>query len=154
MPWIFGSFLVTPRAWQAVTFWLVNRRARSGHSGRTSVYPEGDHMMRTTWWDLSRVQRIAVERGTRSRPDASLTSFQGSASVGTPWFLEEDMGRRSPLSEYMSLHPSLTHHRNINPFDNKVWEIYIFMKKWVRSFIEVRKLCLIMFPLIFVYVYA
>ena len=47
------------------------------------------------------------------------------------------------------LHSSLTHHRNI---ENKVWEMYIFIKKCVRSFIEVRKLCLIMFPLIFVYV--
>ena len=70
------------------------------------------------------------------------------ASVDTPWLLEEDMGRRrSPFFEYMSLHPSLTHHRNINLFENKVWEIYIFIKKCVRSFIEVRKLCLIMFPL-------
>ena len=50
------------------------------------------------------------------------------------------------------LHSSLIHHRNINPFENKVWERYIFIKKCVRSFIEVRKLCLIMFPLIFVYV--
>ena len=48
------------------------------------------------------------------------------------------------------LHPSLTHHGNINPFENKVWEIHIFMKKCVCSFIEVRKLCLIMFPLIFI----
>ena len=48
------------------------------------------------------------------------------------------------------LHPSLTHHRNINPFENKVWEIHIFIKKWVPSFIEVRKLCLIMFPLVYV----
>ena len=45
------------------------------------------------------------------------------------------------------LHSSLTHHRNI---ENKVWEIYIFIKKCVRSFIEVRILCLIMFLLIFV----
>ena len=41
-------------------------------------------------------------------------------------------------------------HRNINPFENKVWEICIFIKKCVRSFIEVRKSCLIMFLLIFV----
>ena len=51
----------------------------------------------------------------------------------------------------LCLHPSLTHHRSINPFENKVWEIY-FIKKCVGSFIEFRKLCLIMFPLIFVYV--
>ena len=50
------------------------------------------------------------------------------------------MGRRSPLSEYMSLHPPLTQHRNVNPFENKVWDIYIFIKKCVCSFIEVREL--------------
>ena len=32
-----------------------------------------------------------------------------------------------------SLNPSLTHHRNINPFENKVWEIYFY--KEVCSFI-------------------
>ena len=31
------------------------------------------------------------------------------------WHLEEDMGR-SPLSEYMSLHPSLTHRKKHQPF--------------------------------------
>ena len=106
--------------------------------------------MRTTRSDLERVQRIAVEWGTRSRSEASLMSLQGGASVGTQWLLEEDLGRRSPLSEYLSLHSSLTHHRNINPFENKVWEIHIFIKKCVSSFIEVHKLFLIMFPLIFV----
>ena len=67
-----------------------------------------------------------VECGTRSQTEVSLTSLQGGTSIGTPWLLKEDMGRRSPLSEYMSLHPSLTHHRNINPFENKVWEIYFY----------------------------
>ena len=32
------------------------------------------------------------------------------------------------------LQPSLTHHRNINPFENKMWEIY-FYKKVFRLFI-------------------
>ena len=75
--------------------------------------------------------------------------MQPIRSIGTPWLLEEDMERRSPLSEYMSPYPSLTHQRNINPFENEVSEIY-FYKKCVHLFIEVRKLCLIMFPLIFV----
>ena len=40
------------------------------------------------------------------------------------------------------LHSSLTHHRNINPFENKEWEIHIFfIKKCVRSFIELCKSC-------------
>ena len=41
------------------------------------------------------------------------------------------------------LHLSLTHNRNINPMVNKVWEIHIFIKKCVCSFIEVvNHLCL------------
>ena len=67
--------------------------------------------------DADRVQRIAIERETRSRSEVS--RLARGVSVDTPWLPEEDM-RRSPLSEYLSLHPSLTHHRNINPFENKV----------------------------------
>ena len=105
--------------------------------------------MRTIRSDLDRVQRIVVELWTRSRTEASLTSLQGGASVGISWLLEEDMGRRSPLSEYMSLHPPLTHHRSINPIENKLWEIYFY--KEVCAFIHwSRKSSLIMFPLVFV----
>ena len=49
--------------------------------------------MRTTRSDLNRVQRIAVERGTRSRPGVVSGELAGGASVGTPWLLEKDMGR-------------------------------------------------------------
>ena len=41
----------------------------------------------------------------------------------------------------------LTHNQHQpfrNPFENKVWEVYSFIKKRVRSFIEVSLLCLIM----------
>ena len=65
-----------------------------------------------------------------------------------PWLLEEDMERRSPLSEYMPLHPSLTHNRNINPFENKVWEIYFYKEGY--SFVNYVWL----FPLIFVWEYT
>ena len=44
------------------------------------------------------------------------------------------------------LYPSLTHNRNINPLENKVCETYIFIKKFVSSFIEVRHyLCLYLY---------
>ena len=43
------------------------------------------------------------------------------------------------------LQSSLTHNRNINPLENKVCEIFIFIKKRVCSFIEPRKSSLIMF---------
>ena len=47
------------------------------------------------------------------------------------------------------LHSCPTHNRTINPFENKVREIHIFIKKCVRSFIEVRHLCLIILSLIY-----
>ena len=37
---------------------------------------------------------------------------------------------------------SLTYQRNINPFENKMGELHIFIKKCVCSFVEVRKLIL------------
>ena len=83
-------------------------------------------MMRTTRSVLDREQKITVEHRTCSQSEVSLRILQGGASVGTPWHLEEDMGRRSPISEYISLHPSITHHKNINPFESKVWEIYFY----------------------------
>ena len=105
--------------------------------------------MRTTRSDLDWVLRITVGPGTRCRSEVSLTSLQGSASVGTHWLPEEDMGR-SPLSEYVSLHPSLIHNRNINPCENKEWEMYFY--KEVCSFVHWSSpLSLIMFPLIFVF---
>ena len=60
--------------------------------------------MRTTQSDLDREQIWTDNKPIMT----SLTSLQEGASVGTPWLPEEDMGRRrSPLSEYMSLHLSL-----------------------------------------------
>ena len=83
--------------------------------------------MKTTRSDLDRVQRIAADRRPLWR------SLQRGASAGTPRLLEEDM-ERSPLSEYMSIHLSLTHHRNINPFEDKVWEIYFYKEEsFIRS---------------------
>ena len=107
----------------------------------------------TTWWEprsqlLDRVQSIAVKPGTRSWSEVSLTILQGGASVSTPWLLEEDMGR-SPLSEYMSRH-HLSHTTETSTLSRIKCERYIFIKKCVRSFIEVRKLYLIMFPFVFV----
>ena len=72
--------------------------------------------------------RQGAENRSRARDTQPIWGVSDEhASVGTPWFLEEDIGR-SPLSDYMSLHPSLTHHRNINPFENKVWEIYFLWR--------------------------
>ena len=101
--------------------------------------------MITTRSDLDRVQRIAVERGTRRRSEASLTSSQGGAGVGTHWLLVEDMGRRSPLSEYICLFTYRSHTTETSTLSRIKCERYMFIKKCVRSFIEVHKLSLIMF---------
>ncbi len=111
-----------------ITIVIINPRQEMGWSV-DDVMPRRDGLR--IWKILKKIQLRsdhgveklgsyqAVERGTRSRSKASLASLQGGASVGTPWLPEEDMGR-SPLSEHMSLYTSLTHHRNINPFENKV----------------------------------
>ena len=149
MPWIFGSFLVTPCALTSCHV-VISKQDSSIRALRSCRC-----VTRRRSRDENHVVCFRQSAENRSRAldtqpiRSSLTSFQGGASVGIPWLREEDMGRRSPLSEYMSLHPSLRHHRNINPFENNVWEIYFF-KECVRSLIEVRKLCLIMFPLVFV----
>ena len=55
-------------------------------------------------------------------------------------------GKKSSLWVYVSL--PISHTTNINPFENKVREI-CFCKE-VCSFVQVCKLCLIMFPLVYV----
>ena len=72
---------------------------------------------------LDREQRIGVEQETRGRSEASLTSLQGGASVGTPWLPEEDMG--IPLSEYI-ISPSISQlTTTVGPFENKMRDIFL-----------------------------
>ena len=103
MLWIFGSFLVTPCALTNCHV-VISKQDSTIRELRRNRYVTGrrtrdeNHAVR-----FRQRQRIAVERGTRSRPEASLTSLQGGPSVGTPWLPEEDKGRRSPLSEYICL---------------------------------------------------
>ena len=134
MPWIFGSFLVTPCALVSCHVVISEQGSTIGALGYNRCVTgrrqrDESHAVKF---------RQSAENCSRARDTpsirSSLTSLQGGASVGTPWLLEEDMGRRSPLSEYMSLYPSLTHHRNIKPIENKVWEIYFY--KEVSSFVH------------------
>ena len=52
MTWIFGSFLVTPCALTSCHVVISKQGRVSGKLGPASVYPEGDHVMRTTRSDL------------------------------------------------------------------------------------------------------
>ena len=127
MPWIFGSFLVTPCALASCPI-LIGKQQRDQGTRVQQVFNRKE----TTWTsrsDFDRMQRIVVERGTRSWPEASLTGLEGGASVSTPWLLGEDMGRRNPLSEYMS--PPISHTpQKHQPFR----EIYFY--KEVCSFVH------------------
>ena len=123
--------------WQAVTLWLVNRTACSGQK-------------ETTWWEpCGQIQTECRESQSSEGHTADQRCLwwacKGAASVGTPWLLEEDMGRRSPLSEYICLSAHLSQTTETSTLSRIKCERYIFKKKCVHSFIEVRKLCLIRF---------
>ena len=99
----------------------------------------------TTRSDLDIVLRIAVEQGTRSRSEASLTSLQGGAVLPPP-----GSRKKTWEEEFLSLSICLSHTAESSTVSRIKCEWYILIKKCVRSFIEVRKFCIIMFPLIFV----
>ena len=127
MTWIFGLFLVTPCA--LANCHILSSKLKddgtSGHLGRTGG-------MRTTRSDLDRVQRIAVERGTRSWSE--VYRLARGCKRCHPLVSGRRYVKKSSISEYMSLQPSLTYHRSINPFENKAWEIYFY--KGVGSFVH------------------
>ena len=129
MPWIFGSFLVSPCAWHAVTFWLVNRTTRSRHSGCVTGRRSRDENRAVRFRQSAENSRVRDTQPTRAVSD--------ELARGCNYSHPQAPGRRyrkkkTSLWVYMSLHPYLTHHRNINPFENKVWEMYIFIKKFVN----------------------
>ena len=81
--------------------------------------PEGDHVIATRP-DLDRMQKIRVERGTRSRSEVSDVS-DDTACKRVQALAPQAPGRRygtgrSLLSEYMSLHLSLTKQKTVGPF--------------------------------------
>ena len=100
--------------------------------------------VRKEYWQVPAAVELVGDRKARVR-----TSLQ-TESCGPQWPPVEQPQPRCGRSAVMvkkrswvniavcpCLHSSLTQHRNINPFENKVWEIHIFIKKRVRSFIEV-----------------
>ena len=151
MTWIFGSFLVTPCA-------LTGCHAVMSKQGYDStIRAVGYNRCVTERRPCDENHAVRFRQSTENRSRArdtppirsSLTSLQGGESVGTPWLLEEDMGR-SPLSLSICLSTHLSHTTEASTLFRIKCERYIFIKKCIRSFIEVRKLCLIMFPLVFV----
>ena len=122
MPWIFSSFRVTPRALtschfviskQDSTIWALGynrcvigcRPRDENHAGRFRQSEENHSQLR----DTQPIRGVSDELVRGFKPWHPLASGRR-------------YGRRSSLSlsEYISLNPSLTHHRNINPFEHKV----------------------------------
>ena len=135
MPWIFGSFLVTPCALTSCHVVI----SKQGYDCSNRILGYNRCVTGRIPRDENHAVRFRQSGENRSwARDAQLIrgvsdELASGCKCWHPWLLEEDTGR-SPLSEYMSLHPSLTHHRNINPFQNKVWEIYFY--KEVCSFVH------------------
>ena len=122
----------------------VNKRKNSG-SRRTldNNITDGSSQLETRCWSESQRQT---------------EGFRPSVTHGwaTPVKMTKKCcyGREKNSGRYSSLSPSptsLSHTTNIT-FSRIKCERYIFIKKCVRSFIEVRILCLIIFPHIFIVV--
>ena len=136
MTWIYSSFLVTPCTFTSCHVVISKQGDESGQSSQVQQVCNGRGHVITTRSDLDWVQGIGVEQGTRSRSEASLTSLQGGASVGTPWLPEEDMGR-SPLSEYMYgefYNPRKS--RFIPTFFKRINRTSTAVRKWLTAFEE------------------
>ena len=146
MKWIFGSFLVTLCALASCHILICKQendstiRAVGYNRCVTGRRPrEENHAVRfgqgaenrSRAWDMQSIS-------------SSLKRLQGGASVGTPWLPEEVLF----LSIWLSTH--LSHTTETSTLWRIKCERYICIKKCVHSFIEVHKLCLIMFPLVYV----
>ena len=120
--------------WQAVKLWLVNR----------GMAIEQVCNRKETTWNQNEVVRFGqsfqsdsrVEPAIRSRWEALESSLtirlvRGCKCWHTLAPRRRYGARRSPLSEYMSLHLSLKLSTNCVPLLRIKWERYIFRKKYV-----------------------
>ena len=148
MPWIFGSFLLTPCAFRSCHVVISKQgstiRAVGYNRCVTGRRPGEKHVVRF---------RKSAENRSRARDTQPIRGVPDELARGYkrwhPWFLEDDMERRSPLSD-ICLSTHLSHTSETSTLLRIKCERYIFIKKCVPSFIEVRILSLIMFPLVFV----
>ena len=73
----------------------------------------------------------AADRGLWALNDPRLSNLSNDSK-------EELLWARKYLGQYSSpsLSPLITHTQQHHPFENKVWEIYIFIKKCIRSLLK------------------
>ena len=111
--------------------------------------------------NITRCTDSSSQLGIRCRSESQRQTEGFGLSVTHGWATPAKMKKKccygqKNLSQYCSLSPSpthLSHTRNINPFENKVWEIYFY--KEVYSFVHwSSSLLLTMFLHIFVLQYT
>ena len=150
MPWILGSFLETPCAWQAVIILISKqdrmirvRRSKRCVTGRRSR--DENHMMRfrESAENLSRARDMHPIRSVSDELARRCKRWHPPDSWKKIW--EEEV-----LALSICLSTPLSHTTETSTISRIKCERYIFINKCVCSFIEVRKWCLIMFPLVYV----
>ena len=98
---------------------------------------------RPEWEPANRLRTVALSDPRLSNPSHDAEDNSGCYGQEKGWV---------NMAVCPCLHSSLTHNRTINPFENKVWEIHIFIKKCVRPFIEDRNYLWLYFHL-YLYLY-
>ena len=103
--------------------------------------------MRTTRSDFDRESQSSEGHAAKQKRLCRACKWVQALAPTSSWkkTWEEEV---LSLSICLSIH--LSHTTKTSTLSRIKCERYIFIKKCVRSFIEVRKLCFIMFPLIFV----
>ena len=104
MTWIFGSFLVTPCAWQAITLWLVNKgiAARRG-----SQVQQVCNRKETTWYEnhAVRIRQSAENQESSQGHSADQrvyvvsddTACKGVQALAPPCSRKKIWDKKSPL---------------------------------------------------------
>ena len=134
MPWIFGSFTVTPCAITSCHVVI----SKQGSTIGALVYNRCVTGRRPR--DENHAVRFGQSAENHSRAwgtqpiRSSLTSLQGGANVDTPWLPVKDM-EKSPPSEYICLSIYLSANNKQWALSKIKWEIY-FYKEVFRSFVH------------------
>ena len=130
------------------TFTCANKRKNSGSrcvlDNNITRFPDGSSQLETRCQSENH-----ADRGLCGPQWPTVEQLQAKMRKNC-CYCQKNLGQYSSLSLSRS---QLSHATNISLSRIKC-ERYIFIKKCVRSFIEVRILCLIMFLLIFIVVYV
>ena len=150
MIWIFGSFLVTRCA-------LI-----SCHVVISKQQPDQDTWVQQVCnWIGDTDEWLRAEKPVVEEEEKQLSERRDTSCKGAEWSVSEELEAERDLapgrsigkkksSPWVCLSTHLSHTTETSTLSRIKCGRYIFIKKCDRSFIEVRKLCLIIFPLVFV----